>query len=100
MQCRPWPPAHRRDLRSLKKCPLKNFNFRRHMNRYQANRQDRTNLFSGAKRSLTGDSRGPHSQEDDMDTRECIASAQVAAANGYPPCLITALLSKTNEQAA
>ena len=26
-ECRPWPPAHRRDLRSLKKCPLKNLIF-------------------------------------------------------------------------
>ena len=35
-----------------------------------------------------------------MDTHERIASAQVPTANGYPPCLITALLSKTNEQVA
>ena len=35
-----------------------------------------------------------------MDTHERIANAQVATANGYPPCLITALLSKTNKQVA
>ncbi|MDE0077353.1 MAG: hypothetical protein OXO50_07535 [Caldilineaceae bacterium] len=28
-------------------------NFRRHKNRYRVNRQDRANLFSGVKRSLT-----------------------------------------------
>ena len=33
-----------------------------------------------------------------MDTHDRIANAQLAAANCYPPCLITALLSKTNEQ--
>ena len=35
-----------------------------------------------------------------MDTHECIANAQVATANGCLRCLITALLSKTNEQVA
>ena len=35
-----------------------------------------------------------------MDTHERIASALVATANSYPPCLMTALLSKTNEQVA
>ena len=35
-----------------------------------------------------------------MDTHQRTANAQVATANGYPPCLITALLSKTNEQVA
>ncbi len=45
---------------SLKKCPLKILNSRRHKNRYRTNRQDRTNFFSRAKQSFTGDSRGPH----------------------------------------
>ena len=35
-----------------------------------------------------------------MDTHERIANAQVATASDYPPCLLTALLSKTNEQVA
>ena len=35
-----------------------------------------------------------------MDTHERIANPQVATANGYPRCLMTALLSKTNEQGA
>ena len=34
------------------------------MTRYQVNRQERTNFFSGAKRSFTGDSRGPHTHRD------------------------------------
>ena len=58
------PVAHRRDLRRPKKCPSKNLNSRRHKNRYRANRQDRTNFFSGAKRSFTGDSRGPHTHRE------------------------------------
>jgi len=54
------PPAHRRELRGLKKCLLKNLNSRRHRNRYRVNRHDRTNFLDGTKRPLTGDSRGPH----------------------------------------
>ncbi len=64
MQCRPWPPAHRRDLRSLKECSSKKSTFRRHMNRYREKGQDPANSFNGEKRFLTGDSQ-PHAQEDD-----------------------------------
>ena len=38
------------------------------------------------------------SQGDYTDTHERIANALVATASGYPPCLLTARLSKTDEQ--
>ena len=98
---RPRPVAHRRDLRRLKKCPLKNFEFPPTQEPISS-KPSRLNQFlqrgqTVIHRGFTGPT---HSQGEDMDTHERIANAQVAAASDYPPCPLTTLLSKMNELGA
>ncbi len=66
----------------------KNLNFRRHMNRYQETRQDRSNFFSGAKRSLTGASWGPpvHRETTWTQTQTYSPSppSPLSSASGWP----------------
>ena len=70
------------------------------MNRYQETGQAPAN-FPAGQNDLSQGFTGPiRSQGDDMDTHERIANGQVATASGYPPCLLTALPSKTNDQVA
>ena len=59
----------------------KNLNFRRHMNRYQETRQDRSNSYSGVNNFAQGIHSPSHSQGDDMDTHERTASESDADAD-------------------
>lgn len=86
------PPAHRRELRGLKKCLLKNLEFPPTQEPVSS-KPSRSNQFLQRGKTIfhRGFTRPTHSQGDDMDTHERIAIALEAITS--PNSLLTTLHS-------
>ena len=95
---RTWPVAYRRDLRRLKKCPLKNFEFPPTQEPISSKPSRPNQSLQRGQPVIHRGFTGPtHSHGDGMDTHERIANTQVATANGYPasPSTYTATTCST-----